>query len=175
MKKLFIYLFIGCLSTSVIAQNERSFTDSINYYLSINGTEAQYSNAIDQLFVMLKQQYVEENVEGHVWETLKSEKETALNQIKVMLASAYRTHFDHEDLKGMIRFYESKAGKQLVEDPTQMSEQQVEEMTAFYSSSTGVKINEQKESLHQMVSEISESWSSQLYLNTKDKLAAKGV
>ena len=174
MKKIILSFLVGFLSFSTIAQKERNFTESINYYLSINGTEDQYKNAIDQLFVMLKQQYADKNIGENVWEELQAGNENSLNQIKVMLASAYRSHFDHEDLKNMIEFYESPAGRQLIVDPTAMNQDQKDKMTLFYGTPTGVKINEQKQSLHEMVAQISESWSSQLYLNMKEKLAVKG-
>lgn len=174
MKKIILLTLTGLLYLSATAQKERNFTESINYYLTINGTEEQYKNAIDQLFVMLKQQYANKSVSEPIWEELQSGNEIALNQIKVMLASAYRSHFDHEDLKNMIEFYESPAGRQLIVDPTAMNQDQKDKMTLFYGTPTGVKINEQKQSLHEMVGQISESWSSQLYLNIKEKLAVKG-
>ena len=176
MKKIFLPLIISFFCISMIAQEKRTFTESINYYLTINGTEKQYSSAIDQLFVMLKQQYADKNVDAAVWSALESEeeKELALNQIKVMLASAYRSHFESDDLEGMIEFYESPAGKQLLVDPTAMSQEQKDKMTIFYGTPAGIKLNEQKQSLAEMISQISESWSSRLYLSTKEKLATKG-
>lgn len=174
MKKVFLSLVtIVCVYFQGVAQ-ERNFTESINYYININGTSAQYDDAIDQLFVMLKQQYQEKDVAESVWDELKLEKEGALNQIKVMLASAYRSHFDHDDIKELIKFYESPAGRQYKVDPVQLSEDQKDQITFFYDSYTGKKLKNQSQSLNEMVSQISESWSSQLYMGMKDKLAAKG-
>lgn len=153
---------------------ERNFTESINHYISINGTSDQYSDAIDQLFIMLKQQYQGVAVPETVWNELESEKKGSLNQIMVMLASAYRSHFEHDDIKDMITFYESPAGRQLLVDPVQLSTEQKDQVTFFYDSYTGKKLQNQSQSLREMVSQISESWSSQLYMNTKEKLSVKG-
>ena len=174
MKKVFLALvtLFGVYFQGVA--QERNFTESINHYISINGTSEQYSNAIDQLFVMLNQQYQGEAVPQAVWDELKLEKERSLNQILVMLASAYRSHFEHDDIKDMIKFYESPAGRQFLVDPVQLSEAQKDKVTLFYNSYTGKKLQNQSQSLKEMVSQISESWSSQLYMNTKEKLAVKG-
>lgn len=174
MKKIFLTLVtLITISFQGMAQ-ERNFTESINHYISINGTSEQYSDAIDQLFVMLKQQYQGVNVTEMVWDELKLEKEGSLNQIKVMLASAYRSHFEHDDIKAMIEFYETPAGRQFAVDPVQLSLEQKDEVTFFYNSYAGKKLQNQSESLKEMVGQISESWSSQLYMKTKEKLAVKG-
>jgi len=174
MKKVFLTLItLICVFFQGVAQ-ERNFTESINYYININGTSEQYSDAIDQLFVMLKQQYQGQAVTEAVWDELKLEKQTALNQIKVMLASAYRSHFEHDDINELIKFYESPAGRQYKVDPVQLSQEQKDQITFFYDSYTGRKLKKQSKSLNEMVSQISESWSSQLYMSTKEKLAVKG-
>ena len=123
---------------------------------------------------MLEKQYDGKQVPTSVWDELKGEKENSLSQIKVMLASAYRSHFEHDDIKAMIEFYESPAGRQYKVDPVQLSEEQKDKITLFYESYTGKKLKTQSQSLNEMVSQISESWSSQLYLGMKEKLSAKG-
>jgi len=171
--KILIFTFFTLLLSSVNAQ-QKTFTESINEYININGTEEQYSDAIDQLFVMLKQQYASSNVPEYVWEELKTKKTRALYQIKIMLASAYRSHFEHDNIKDLINFYNSSAGKQYKIDPTALSEKQKDEITLFYQSPTGKVLNQQAESLNLMCAEISESWSRSLYMEMKDELAAKG-
>ena len=174
MKNLFLTFVTTAFFCFQLTAQERNFTESINHYININGTTEQYSDAIDQLYIMLGKQYSDKNVPESVWSELKQEKGQALNQIKVMLASAYRSHFDHEDINTMIEFYESPAGRQYKVDPVQLSEDQKDQITFFYDSDTGKKLKNQSQSLNEMVSQISESWSSQLYLNSKEKLAAKG-
>lgn len=174
MKKVFFTLVtIVCVYFQGVAQ-ERNFTESINHYISINGTSKQYSDAIDQLFIMLNQQYQGHQITETVWNELKTEKQASLNQIMVMLASAYRSHFEHDDIKEMIVFYESPAGRQLLVDPVQLTTEQKDQVTFFYDSYTGKKLQNQSQSLKEMVSQISESWSSQLYMKMKEKLAVKG-
>ena len=174
MKKIFLTLVaFAFISTQAFSQ-ERTFTSSINHYININGTSEQYSDAIDQLFVMLKKQYGSQGVEASTWSELEEGKENSLNQIKVMLASAYRSHFDHDNIKDLIEFYESPAGRQYKVDPVQLSIEQKDQITLFYDSVTGRKLKQQSVSLNEMVGQISQSWSTQLYLSMKEKLAAKG-
>ena len=174
MKNTFLTFIASLLFCFQMTAQERNFTESINHYININGTSEQYSDAIDQLFIMLGKQYDGKQVPTSVWEELKGEKEQSLNQIKVMLASAYRSHFEHDDIKAMIDFYESPAGRQYKVDPVQLSEEQKDQITFFYDSYAGKKLKNQSQSLNEMVSQISESWSSQLYLGMKEKLAVKG-
>jgi len=174
MKNIFLTLGATLFFCFQLVAQERNFTESINHYININGTSEQYSDAIDQLFIMLGKQYESKQVPTSVWDELKQEKNQSLSQIKVMLASAYRSHFDHDDIKALINFYESPAGRQYKVDPRQLSEEQKDQITLFYESYTGKKLKNQSQSLNEMVSQISESWSSQLYLGMKEKLTVKG-
>jgi len=174
MKNTFLRLIVFVFICSQAIAQERTFTASINHYININGTSEQYSDAIDQLFIMLKKQYDSKKVDQATWSELETEKENALNQIKVMLASAYRSHFDHDNINDLINFYESPAGRQYKVDSVQLTEFQKDQITFFYQSDTGKKLQEQSTSLNKTVSQISESWSSQLYLKMKSKLANKG-
>jgi len=174
MKNLFLTFVATAFFCFQLTAQERNFTESINHYININGTTEQYSDAIDQLYIMLGKQYVDKNVPESVWNELKQEKGQALNQIKVMLASAYRSHFDHDNIKDLIEFYESPAGRQYKVDPVQLSIEQKDQITLFYDSVTGRKLKQQSVSLNEMVGQISQSWSTQLYLSMKEKLAAKG-
>ncbi len=156
------------------AQEKRTFAESIHYYIDINGTSEQYDEAIDQLFIMLQNQYEDQQVPEETWEELKTEKQAALSQIKLMLASAYRTHFNHNQIKDCITFYESSAAKQYIEDPTQLSVDDRKTIGDFYNSETGHILQEKASILSKECASISENWSSQLYIKMKEKLSEKG-
>ena len=174
MKKIALGLVFFLAITLHSFAQEKTLTESITHYLNINGTKEQYNHAVTSLVDMLKKQYASKNVPGNVWEELNAEKPKAINQIKAMLASAYRSHFDKTEINEMIEFYESPTGRQMVKDQTQLSQEDRDNMAKFYNTETGKKILDKSDSLNKMVSEISESWSRNLYVEMTDKLAAKG-
>lgn len=160
--------------TSILYSQQKSYHEDVVRYLEINGTAQQYGGAVDQMFVMLKQQYMNNNVPEKVWEELINEKANALTDVKSLLVSAYRSNFSHESIKELISFYESDTGKQVVADITQLTDVQKIELNSFYNTEVGKKVQRQSESLKMMVSEVSELWSRDLYKQTVEKLEAKG-
>ncbi|GAA4107918.1 hypothetical protein GCM10022393_03540 [Aquimarina addita] len=168
---VFILTFI---LTSVIYGQQRSYHEDAIKYLEINGTEQQYEGAVDQMFVMLQQQYQDRNVPDSVWDELKNQKEDAIINIKSLLVSAYRSNFSQDDIRQLITFYESETGSQVVADITQLTDAQKAELNAFYNSEVGKKVQNQSETLTMMVSEVSELWSRSLYEQTIEKLTGKG-
>ncbi len=153
---------------------QKSYHEDALKYLGLNGTEKQYSAAIDQMFDLLKSQYSSQNIPDTVWQELKGIKKESLTTIKSLLVSAYRGNFSHEDIKSLITFYESDTGKQMVADMSQMSEDQKVKLSEFFNSDIGQRVKNQSDSLKSMVSEVSELWSRDLYKNTIEKLKAKG-
>ncbi len=171
-KCLSLVLFL-VLSLQSIAQ-ETTLTESVTQYLNINGTTEQYEHAVSSLLVMLKQQYASKNVPEEVWEELSKQKPTAINQIKAMLVSTYRTHFDQIEINDMIKFYKTPTGQQMIKDQTKLTQNDRDKMAFFYNSATGQKILQESDALNQSVSEISENWSRGLYKSMTSKLAEQG-
>lgn len=172
MKKLlFVLFFLGSLQ---INAQETTYHGDVLRYLTMNGTANQYGEAINQLFDLLKQQYKDQNVTNEVWSELEKETSPEVNRILNMLVSAYRGTYEHEDIKNMMAFYETGAGKQLLLDKTALSQEQQKEASAFYNSTTGQKILTSEQQISKRVGEVSEIWSRDLYRNIVDKLAEKG-
>lgn len=172
MKKLLFALFFLC-SLQFNAQ-ETSYHEDVLRYLTMNGTANQYGEAINQLFDLLKQQYKDQNVTEEVWSGLKKETSPEVNRILNMLVSAYRGTYEHEDIKNMMKFYETGTGKQLLADKTALNYEQQKEASVFYNSSTGQKILTSEQQIGRRVGEVSEIWSRDLYRSIIDKLADKG-
>ena len=172
MKKSVIILTLFLTFTVCISQ-ESYHADTVRYF-ELNGTEQQYSNAIDQMFDLLKTQYSAKNVPDAVWQEFQNNRSASLTNIKSLLVSAYRSNFTHDDIKGLIRFYESDTGQQLVKDGTKLNNVQKNELSVFFDSDIGKKVQNQSESLRTMVSEVSELWSRDLYNETIEKLKIKG-
>ena len=173
MQNKFLTTVFLLFALSTMAQKTSYVQDTMKY-LELNGTSKQYDQAVDQLFVMLKQQYATASIPDDVWADLKTVKPQELMKIKSLLVSAYRGNFSQEEVQEMIEFYDSPAGRQLVTDPTAMSQEQKDAYALFTGSETGKKITARKESLSRMVSEVSELWSRDLYKNITGKLQSKG-
>ncbi len=165
---LLVFFFLG------ITAQETTYVEDTMKYLELNGTSKQYDQAVDQLFVMLKQQYNGANIPDATWAELETVKPQELIKIKSLLVSAYRGNFSQEEVQEMIKFYDSPAGRQLTADPTAMSQEQKDAFALFNQSEIGQKIQTSKESLSRMVSEVSELWSRDLYKNITGQLKAKG-
>lgn len=161
------------LTITVFSQQRSYHKDAIKYF-ELNGTEQQYRTAIDQMFDLLKKQYADQNIPDSVWQELQKDKAPALTNIKALLVSAYRGNFTQEDIESLVAFYSSDTGKQVVQDPTELTSEQNAILSEFYSSNVGQKLQNQSESLKMMVSEVSELWSRDLYKKAVDKLKAKG-
>lgn len=160
-------LIIGC-------NPQTSYQDKVIRYFEINGTENQYSMAIDQMFELLKNQYSAQQVPENVWSELQDHKVTALKDIKSLLVPVYQTNFEQEEIEQLILFYESATGKQVAKDQSSLTEKQKEEFAKFLVSEVGKKVQDRSETLQKMVGEVSESWSSKLYNEMVQKLNKKG-
>lgn len=174
MKKRYIILtFILSICFTGFAQ-EGNMQQNIAEYLSINGTERQYNSAYDQMFDVLKQQFNNANVPADVWSNLQAEKSKKVDQIVILLASAYRKHFNEGDIIEMLKFYKTDTGKKLAGDPTSLNKEENKEAALFYGSDTGKKITQVTEGLSKDISQISEYWSRDLFKETMNKLIAMG-
>ncbi len=159
------------ISTSLA---QKSYHEDAMKYFVLNGTERQYSEAVDQMFDLLQKQFENQEVPEKVWRELRANKTTSLTHIKSLLVSAYRGNFSHDDIKELIRFYESDTGKQMVQDVSQLDASQKVKLSEFFTSPTGQKVQNQSSTLKSMVSEVSELWSRDLYQETLEKLKVMG-
>ncbi|EAQ38433.3 hypothetical protein MED134_03939 [Dokdonia sp. MED134] len=172
MKKLLLAIFF--ISSLTIQAQDTSYHEDVLAYFKVNGTEAQYSNATDGLFDLLKKQYESQNVPETVWTELKAETPKQVERILNMLVSAYRGSYSQEDIQNMLAFYETGTGRQLLADRTALSYEQQKEASVFYNTPTGQKILMVEPDIAQNVGEISQIWSRDLYRSMVDKLAEKG-
>ncbi|MFD0860721.1 DUF2059 domain-containing protein [Sungkyunkwania multivorans] len=170
-----LFFLVAILPLISFAQtNSSSFVDNTLHYLRVNGTQELYEDAVDQLFVLLKQQYASQNVPESVWTELKESKTKSVNDLKAIMVSAYRAHFNNEDIKNMIAFYESDAGQQLKADRSKLTDEQRREVGVFYKTVAGQKIIDTQAELTKIVGQISQDWSSALYREMTGRLKEKG-
>ncbi len=173
MKKLLIAVLLFAFVQTSFAQTD-PYIESVKHYLTINGTQEQYENAIDGMFTMLKKQFKAYEVSDAIWTALESSKKQQVEEVKAVLVSAYKAYFTLNDIKNMTVFYESAAAKQLLADASKLTDIQRQQIGNFYDSETGQKMIASKDGLAQIEGEISMQWSGELYKSVINKLAEKG-
>ncbi|RDK83222.1 hypothetical protein [Marinirhabdus gelatinilytica] len=77
--RLFLTLFF--FISSMVAITAQNFQEKLTKYMHIHRTQEQYSNAYDQLLVMLRQQCSSQEVPDALWEELQSDKDTSVEEI----------------------------------------------------------------------------------------------
>jgi hypothetical protein len=167
---LAIVLFI---SFSSYSQTD-PYSEDVKVCLKQNGTYDYYADVVDQMFVMLKNQYAAKNVPAEVWKEVESVKSDSMDELSQMLVSAYRGYFSHDDVKNMNSLYKSQAGKTMVNDAENLTASDKVVLGQFYESDTGQKILGSQKEMNKLMSKISEMWSSDMYRNAVAMLSAKG-
>ncbi len=81
----------------------------------VSGSEKSYQAVVKQMFTMFKQQY--SDVELDLWGDLEKEfSKTSLNDLTEMLVPVYSKYMTLEDLKELIKFYETPVGKKFAKN-----------------------------------------------------------
>jgi len=135
----FFYI-LGFLLASLLATAQTSdFEKDIEKLLSVNGSSAAYDLAFDQMVAQFKMMKTE--APDEVWKQVRTEvfdKEVA--ELTKQLIPIYKKHFTHEDIKGMIAFYESPLGKKMT-DTTGKITTETMQMAQTWGIQLGGKIN----------------------------------
>ena len=172
MRKIIAVFLFVTLSTTSFAQVD-AYSEDVKKCIKSNGTMAYYEDVIEQMYIMLQQQFEAENVPESIWTEVKSTKQDAMGELAQMIVSSYRGHFTHEDVKNMNTLYASQAGKNMFKKEV-LSEGDKVVLNEFYKSDTGQKIMSSQDSMNESMSKISEMWSGNLYQKAIDLLSEKG-
>ena len=157
------FMFCLLLTPLVFSAQESTYSKDITDYLDNNGTMLQYEFAYGELLKMLGSQFLKDENNARGWEYLEGNNSKALDEMKMLLIPIYQTNFTHDEIRKMVGFYQSEAGKLLIRDRSKMSESHKEALNDFYNSTVGQKIISKQEVLSKEISRISESWSKDLY------------
>lgn len=114
-RKIIPFIFSVVLSTSVFAQADEEYSNTLKRMFEVSGTQGSFSAVIDQMFTMSKQQYPQ--VDAAIWDELKTEfSKTSLNDLTEMLVPVYSKYMTQKDLEKVIKFYETPVGKKFAEN-----------------------------------------------------------
>jgi hypothetical protein len=113
-KLLPVSFLVGMLLAALfVSAQSGDYDKDLQKFLSINGSTETYTVVYDQLTTQMKA--MKPNVPDSAWAILKTEVfDPAVNELVVQMMPLYKKHFTDEDLKELITFYESPAGKKLV-------------------------------------------------------------
>lgn len=111
MKKIISTLsFLLLFATLSFAQEDKAYKETLQTMFKLSGSEETYQVAITQMFTMFKQQYT--NVDVKTWTELEAEfKKTSMTDLVELLVPIYKKHLTIDDVKELIKFYETPIGK----------------------------------------------------------------
>ncbi|WP_077406669.1 DUF2059 domain-containing protein [Cellulophaga omnivescoria] len=163
MKQLGIALvLVFFITANGMAQTQKD-KSLVATYLQANGSAAQYEYAYDQLLVMLTKNHPKTDNNADAYKYLNDNKSKAVSEILTDLEAVYTKHFTQDDIKEMLGFYRGEAAKQMLADRTKMTEEQKQELNAYYNSEVGKKIISKQQVLSKEIGAASEAWSRDLY------------
>ena len=135
----------------------------VSNYLESNGTVLQYKNAYQEFLNLMEKQFPKSDSNGEGWQYLEQNKEKALEEIRDLLIPVYIKHFNTDDIDKMSTFYATNAGKQLVANKSNLTNNQSIQISDFFNSEVGLKLREKQQVLSTEIASVSEYWSKDLY------------
>lgn len=110
IKALTVLFFSALISFSTFGQANKEYHKTLYKMFEVSGTEQSYKAAIKQMFSSFKEQYW--SIEEETWEELEAEfSKTSIEDLTEMLVPVYIKYLTVEDLKEVIKFFESPVGK----------------------------------------------------------------
>ena len=99
-----------CMSQLGFSQDQGTYRQTLNRMMDVSGTTASYQGMIKQMMAGFKAQQPDAS------DKVMADMEKVLNEFSMSklvdrLVPVYQKHLTEKDLKGIIAFYESPAGK----------------------------------------------------------------
>ncbi|NQX37322.1 hypothetical protein SAMN05421820_103705 [Pedobacter steynii] len=115
MKRIIItFTLIFAAATLSFGQDDSAYKNTLKEMMDVSGATESYKVAIVQTFKMLKEQ--KSKVPDEVWTHFeKSFLDASQEELLGMLVPIYQKHISLPDLKAIIAFYQSPAGKRFSE------------------------------------------------------------
>ena len=114
MKKFSFLLLLFC-NFLLTAQVSESYQNTLNEMILVSGTGESFISSVQQMKKMFKAQFAD--LKDEDWNSIEEyiNKESFPNLIN-QLFPVYQKHLSEEDLKTIIAFYNSEAGKKFAEN-----------------------------------------------------------
>ncbi|MFT7035990.1 MAG: hypothetical protein ACJA2S_004516 [Cyclobacteriaceae bacterium] len=105
--KLFILSILFISSNYSYAQD--NFDKDILRFLEINGSKQTMAPMVDQMVKQFRS--MNSSVPNDFWTLLKLDLTADMTDLMKKMVPIYKKHLTHEEVKGLIEFYESPVGK----------------------------------------------------------------
>lgn len=147
MKKLLtLFAFIALFNFTGYSQTGTEYETTLKTMFEVSGSEQTYQAAIKQIFKTYKQQY--SNIDNETWNDLEKEfSKASLDDLTTMLVPVYKKYLTQEDLKELIKFYQTPVGKKFAKNTPFIMEESMQ---------------------------VGQQWGMQVGQDFKEKLSAKG-
>jgi len=137
MKKTIIILITILSCNLSFSQENSEYSKELLHMFEVSGTEESYKAAIKQIMGMYREQYT--GLGQELWDELESEfMKTSLDDLTKMLTPIYQKYLSIDDLKGIIKFYESPVGLNYAEHTPMIMQESMQ-----VGQQWGAKISEQ--------------------------------
>ncbi len=110
MKSITLMCVIGMFSVSCYSQEKDEYVELVRSMFDLQGTMETYEMYVNQILDLYADAYMQSDTD--IIEDLRKEfLSTSLDEFAVMAADIYKKYLTIEDLRAVIAFYESPAGK----------------------------------------------------------------
>lgn len=114
--KVLLLMLLFTASTCFANQgvNDDEYAKDVKHLFQVNGSANSFKQSIKTMIEHFKSQ--ESNVPESYWEKTEEEfLKTSFDDLYNMIVPIYRKNLSHEDVKAMIAFFESDAGKRIAQ------------------------------------------------------------
>jgi hypothetical protein len=112
-KSLFIILSL-LLSIPATQAQDNEFEKDLALMLELNGSKESYNMVFEQMVGQLK--YSMPNVSDENWTEVKADVfDKQIIELNKKLVPIYKKHFTHDEIKGIIAFYQTEVGKKMAQ------------------------------------------------------------
>ncbi|WP_321295360.1 DUF2059 domain-containing protein [Marinifilum fragile] len=114
--KVLLLMLYFTASTCFASQgvNDDEYAKDVKHLFQVNGSANSFKQSIKTMIEHFKSQ--ESNVPESYWEKTEEEfLKTSFDDLYNMIVPIYRKNLSHEDVKAMIAFFESDAGKRIAQ------------------------------------------------------------
>ena len=141
MKKSFLVLFVALfVSFSVAAQENESYRSVLEKYFEVQGTYATMNSTLETLMDIYKDSL---SIPDDVCTIIKEKMHVSLIDVAIeFYEPIYSKYLSIEDLKELIKFYESPVGKRIVAANPAIVQETMSKSFALGQKIAGELVNE---------------------------------
>ena len=139
IKTIFSIAILLFASTTVFCQEDLAYSKTLKQMFTVSGAEGSYKAVINQFTTMFRQKYPD--VDSQIWDDFEAEfSKASMDELAEMLVPTYKKYMTIDDLKELIRFYETPVGKKYAKNMPNIMQESMQ-----VGQEWGMKIGQQLE------------------------------